>query len=440
MFFSCSFSQKSTVEWECKQLSQNELNNISVLSKCYGYVRFFYPNQNTKDFDWIKFLMFSIPKIEKISDDNELKSALLELFRPICPQISFSTDSMVASEKLQPPYYAIEYKAIGTLAEMEYGKNYLPIINIANDNDYLDTYCYKLKENLYVNFPIALKELPAKTKEFAQLKKRIDKIDEGGVGLISALFDKEKAKKGNLIYKQLTYRIADVIIRRNFVRHFYPYFSEDGLTENWDSVCLNTIEKVATTDNLNDYYTEICKLLANVKDSHINIWNSFKIGKLVSSYIPYYYPDISLCFVNDTCLVDYVGKEVENKIKRGDIVLAINKIPIEDAVQQKLLEISCSTKSIGLYVLSLRGKLMECAKKDSIFEITIQSSDTIERNIQVKATMDKASYHGTNNFVKLLDNNIVYVNLCSDSCTYKNFTKNIPVIQDSKGVIFDVRG
>ena len=287
-FSSCSFSKKETFEWERKQLSGNELTNISVLSECYGYIRFFYPNRNTQNFDWTKFLMYAIPKIEKANDNDALKSALLELFHPLCPQISFSTDSAGLNKKLEPPYYAMEYKAVGTLAETMYGKNDSPIVKITSDIGYLDSYCYKPKENLYVNFPVAVKELPAKTKEFTQLKKEIDKTDEGGVGLITALFNKEKAKKSNLLFKQLSYRIADLIIRRNYIQHFYPYYLEDGLSWRWDSECRKSIEKVAITDNLSDYYTEICKLLANVNDSHINVWNTFKIGRLVSTQEIFY--------------------------------------------------------------------------------------------------------------------------------------------------------
>ena len=438
-FFSCSFAQKETIDWECKQLSQNELNNISALSECYGYIRFFYPNQNTKNLDWIKFLMYSIPKIEEINNDNELKTVLLELFYPICPDISFSTDSLRLNKKMLPPYFVMEHKAIGTLAEMTYGKNYSPIVKIMKGDDYQDIYSYKLKENLYVNFPIAVKELSAKTNEFLQLKKEIDKIDEGGISLISALLDKKKLRKSNLIFKQLAYRIADVIVRRNYVRHFYPYFSEDGLSENWDWECMKTIEKVAKTDNLNDYYTEICKLLANVKDSHINIWNSFKAGS-VATYTPHFYPDISLDFANDTCFVNFAGKVYENQIRQGDIVLSINKTPVENVIQNKLLEIPYSTKSNGLYILSYSGKLLECTKKDSVFEMTIQSSNTIEKNIQVKAELNHSPSYRTNDFFKSLDNNIIYVNLCSDSCTYSNFVKKIPFIQNSKGVVFDMRG
>ena len=177
-FFTCIFSQDKTVDWECKQLSRKELNNISILSECYGYVRFFYPNPHVvKNFDWIKFLMHAIPEIERINTDDELKSSLLKLFSPICPHISFSTDSLMSTEKLPPPYFIVEHKAIGNLAQLAYGRKYSPIIEITDDNDYKNIYSYKLKENLYVNFPLAVKELPAKTKEFSRFKKEIDKID-----------------------------------------------------------------------------------------------------------------------------------------------------------------------------------------------------------------------------------------------------------------------
>jgi hypothetical protein len=438
-FSSCVFAQKAVVNWECKPISQIELDNISVLSKCYGYVRFFYPNQLTKNFNWTKFLMYSVSKLEKIDNDDELKQTLLELFQPICPQISFSTDSMIVRKKLLPPYFVMEYHAIGTLAEIMYGKNHSPIIQVMNDRDYADTYCYKLKENLYVNFPVAVKVLSAKTKEFTQLKKTIDKIDEGKINIVSALLDKEKMKKSNLIFKQQTYRIADVMIRRNYIQHFYPYFSEDGLSEIWDRECMKTIEKMATVNNLNDYYAEICKLLANVKDSHVNIWNTFHVGS-VATYTPHFYPDIFLDFANDTWFVNFVGKEYQNQIKQGDRVLSINKTQIENVLRKKLLEIPYSTKPNGWHKLAYSGKLLECAKKDSVFEITVKSSDNIEKKIQVKAHLDDVPQPKTNSFFQSMNNRIVYVNMCSDSCTYANFVKKIPLIQNSKGIIFDMRG
>ena len=442
----CFQAQTKAYDWEYRQLSQTELSNFSVLSQCYGYVRFFYPNPNTKDLDWIKFLMYSVQKIENVNDENQLRSTLNELFLPICPQISFSTDSVVSTIKMTPPYFVMEHKAVGTLAKMEFGKKYSPIVNIKDDRGYQDIYSYKLKDNLYVNFPLAVKELPAKTKELTQLIKTSNKIKtRGNVSLFTALFNRQKIKQkiqqSDIIFKHLDYRIADVMVRRNFIQHFYPYFTEDNLAGKWDEQCLKTMEQVAQISNSNNYYKEICKLLANVKDSHIIIWSDYFIGRYVSSYIPYFYPDIAVDFINDTiCYVDFAGKEYENEIKHGDVITAINDIPIKELIRQKLLEIPHSTTARGLYTMSYGGQLMECNNKDSVLTVTLKSADNNEKTVQVKANISDSPYPSENSFIKLLDNNMVYINLCSDSCTYDNFVKKIPDVQNSNGVIFDVRG
>ena len=433
-----TFTYAQTNSWENRQLSQNELNHISILSECYGYVRFFYPNPHTKDMDWLKFLMYAVTKIESVTNDDELKDKLLELFSPICPQISFSTNKMVSTEKLTPPYYAIEHKAIGTLT-MLIGKKYSPIIKITDDLDYQQMYSYQLKENLYVNFPVAVKQLPAKTKELVSLKKELNKISEGGISVFTAFFNKKKARRSNFLLQQSACRIADVIIRRNYVRHFYPYFSEDGLDESWDLLSMKTVEKVAQTNDLNDYYLDVCRLHANMKDSHVNIWGNVKLGKNVSGYISFYYPEISFSIVNDTCIVDFVGNAYENKIKRGDIVHSIDSLLIENIIQDKLLETPHSTHANGLYMMSIKGKLLAFEKRESIEIITV-SQDNIETTTQVDVNLTRTPYRSNNNFMQLLDNDLVYISLCSDSCTYTNFAKAIPIVQDSKGIIFDMRG
>ena len=375
---SCASSAKKEVEvqWKCKKINSETLTNISALSECYGYIRFFYPNPNLKNVNWTKFLMYSVDKIWNVKNDNELKHILLELFEPLCPQITFSTDKVISNTILQPPFYAIEHKAIGTMAEMFFGKSYSPIVQITKQNiDYNDVYCYKLKDNLYVNFPVAVKNLPIKTDKLKKLEKKLKKINEGKVGVLSALFNQKNVYKGNIIYKRLSYRIADIIIRKNYIQHFYPYFAEDNLTESWDNEFSKTIENIVLTDNMYNYFMEIKKLLANINDSHINIWNTFLIGT-TGAYLQYFYPNITYSFANGTCYIAGIGQEYENDLKRGDIIKSVNNTSIETLIEQKLQEISFSTRANGLYRMS---NLFQSQKRDSVITIAVETADKTEK-------------------------------------------------------------
>ena len=432
--FSCTFTQKKTMNWESRDVSARQIHNISVLSDCYGYVRYFYPNSYVIDFDWTKFLMYSIHKIEPIQNDDDLKSALLELFKPLCPQISFSNNAVVTTEKIRTPYFAVEYKAIGSLAEMK-----SPIIRMTKDLDYSSNYSFKIDENIYVNFPLAVNILPAKTDSYTNLLKEINKIDEGGIGLFSALLNAESVKNANLIFKHLSYRMADLIIRKNIIQHFYPYFHEDGLQEIWDNKFENTITELAQVNNLSNYYLQICNFLSNVKDSHIQIWNTFSVGA-VATYAPFYYPDLSAGFANDTCFVLHVGKEYDKQIKKGDVLVSINDRPIHEIIQQKLAFCPHSSYAAGLYRLSIFGNLFESTAKDAILNVAFKNSNNEPRKIQLKTNLSDSPVDRNTDFIKKDENGLVYINLCTDACTYENFTKYISILQSAKGIVFDVRG
>jgi hypothetical protein len=209
-----------------------------------------------------------------------------------------------------------------------------------------------------------------------------------------------------------------------YIRHFYPYFLQDQLEQTLDTQCMKTIEQIALIDNTDDCLTEIKKLLANVKDSHTNVWNSFKLGLFVSLYNPCYYPDIIYDFENDTCYIVVAGKEYEKDLQKGDIIISINENSTQNAIQQNLSKISYSSKTNGLYKMTT-GDLFESETKDSVISIVVQTPYNQIKNVNLKTNLAKNPYLKNQTFIEILKNNNIYINLCSDSCTYDNFAKNI---------------
>ena len=305
--FSCALASQSG--YQIKKLNQRELQNISALSESYGYIRYFYPNPTVKDFDWTKFLMYAVNKLENVGNDKELGIELQKLFSPICPNIRFTKDSMVTSTSIiEPPYYIMEHKGIGSLAATNQGKEYTSVQHVERHEDglsfYKDMYNFRLKESLYILFPMSIKQLPIKTKSFVELDSAIQKIKFNGMGLKN-LFKKDK--NPSYFFMNPDYRIADIIIRRNIIQHFYPYFKEDHLDRVWDEECQKAIQEVSLCQGTSSYYDAICQLMSHVKDSHINVYPDFGIGK-IGGYIPTYYPDINIGFVGDTCYVKQMEK------------------------------------------------------------------------------------------------------------------------------------
>lgn len=68
-------------------ISKKSLENLVALFKLYGFVRYFYPNDECSAIDWEKFLLKAIPFIEKSNSNDELLLNLKKLFSPIAPAL-----------------------------------------------------------------------------------------------------------------------------------------------------------------------------------------------------------------------------------------------------------------------------------------------------------------------------------------------------------------
>lgn len=435
----------SETPWETKKLSEHELLNLSALSESYGYIRYFYPNPNMESINWINFLIVAQKDLNGVKTNISLASKLQKIFKPLCPEVQFTFDSITLSELASPPYFVIENKGIGSYPSMAFGKDYSPIRHIeslSNGTIYQNKYCYRLQNNLFITFPLTLKELPVKTKAFAALKQRTDSLKLYSTSTSKVQLNKKQRKEIKYVFLNYNYRIADIIVRRNIITHFYPYFNEDHLNQKWDEVCMRAIKNVAIIKDLGFYYDELCSLLGNVHDSHMNIWTTFPVSPTAASNIPTYNDDITIGFCRDTCYVNEMGEKFVKQLSKGDLILAINDRPVQEIIDVKIKLISASTKASGLLRLAQSGKLFETYKSDSVIKLSVLKATGEKVLITLTTKVKISSKQKTQTpFLKRMDGNLLYMNLCSrDSFNYKNFVSLIPEIQESKGIILDVRG
>jgi len=96
LFNLCYGFQKLEAQANTKDPYSPEVKNLSAFAKSYGYVRFFYPNTLTEDFNWDAFLVYGTQKVRQLKSDNELKAILSDLFSPIAPYVIFSNNENTA--------------------------------------------------------------------------------------------------------------------------------------------------------------------------------------------------------------------------------------------------------------------------------------------------------------------------------------------------------
>jgi len=67
--------------------------NVSVFARVYGYVRYFYPGDETKNLDWNSFKLYALPRVERAKTPEDLKSTLDSLFQPLAPGLVIYDES-----------------------------------------------------------------------------------------------------------------------------------------------------------------------------------------------------------------------------------------------------------------------------------------------------------------------------------------------------------
>ena len=86
----------------CQNISSSrsqEIQNLRVFTKLYGYVKYFHPSDEASRIDWDKFAIYGAGKVKNAKNSQTLKSILQELFLPIAPSIQIYP----SNEKTEKP-------------------------------------------------------------------------------------------------------------------------------------------------------------------------------------------------------------------------------------------------------------------------------------------------------------------------------------------------
>lgn len=66
---------------------QTQARNLTAFTRLWGYVRHWYPADEAQDIDWDRFAVHGSRLVSTAGDDRELQTRLLELFRPLVPEL-----------------------------------------------------------------------------------------------------------------------------------------------------------------------------------------------------------------------------------------------------------------------------------------------------------------------------------------------------------------
>ncbi len=408
--------------------SSREVKNLTAFAKCYGYVRFFYPNTQTKGFNWDAFLVYGINKVRKLESDDALKSQLSSLFSSIAPHaiintnentalnvraisqgdsISFwqhSSFSMNENEgvtssgndiKILVTTVADSNKVIKANSPLLKDKVQFEFIAYSNFNRYFHpenfrsrevNYDYvldkqpntslpftsKLTTNLWITMPIVLHTQEANHDEHKT------EIETFSKELYKFYADKET------MYQKDDIWYADFILTWNAIHHLYPYRKRSEMTFSFSSseqlikgldIISNTTEKrssaFSATRNYVSLFHDPHASISRYRDPNMKSQNS-NTPRRVRSWLPFY-----RLYSNGKV---YVMKSFDPKIKTGDEILEINSEEVPILIKRKMvLEVGSphqkkfgAVNTIGSLFNATKG-LVKLKRSNSILTVEVNT-------------------------------------------------------------------
>ncbi|GGH16531.1 S41 family peptidase [Paenibacillus segetis] len=377
-------------------LSDDNIDDLFVLGKIWGYLKYYHPNVAKGDRNWDDELFLILPKVLEAKSPKKRDMILSDWIDSLG---AYATDS---NKPVEP--YEIKVKPD------------LDWITKLNLEDKLETKLLNLKiakrtgENQYIS------------------------INEGAG---NPIFTEEAFSDMN--YPGVGYRLLSVYRYWNIIEYYFPH--KNLIEEDWDNVLKEFIPKFVKASNEQEYKLTTLEIIARIHDSHAGLWEK---NPTINRYWGENYSPLVVSFVEDKLVVTSYYNEVLGKdtgLKIGDVITKINKKPVSKIVKEKLKYIPASNFSTQLRDIS--GKLLRT--NDSHLTIDFERDGKAKESklkMYSPSQLDVAAYDPFNPFNKQdyysqIDPEISYIYL--GNLMNENIPEISKKISNSKGLIIDLR-
>ncbi|HEY3372940.1 MAG TPA: S41 family peptidase [Prolixibacteraceae bacterium] len=404
----------------------DEVENLRVFAKAYGYVKYFHPADEAQQINWSKFSSYGAKKVEKCTTSGELVETLNSLFNPIAPSVRFSISANKPTYDLKmiTPGNPLDYRLTywqhqGVSMGMKMNNVYRSIrvnsgVNprvekIFDHQPEFGTIITKeIGNQIYCQVPLVLyrddkNTYPAAdTIALKKLKAEIDQFDDK--------LDVLSLRKGNVINVY------------NVIQHFYPYF--DVVNVNWDKELTKALSRCFTDVSDKDHFITLEKFTAPLKDGHVYV-NSSSL-RLAS-------PSITWEWIENKLVITHNLTSNPN-IHIGDIVTQIDGVQAEKYFEEINSQISAGTKG---WLNDRANRMSLLADRGSVMKLTINDKPIDINRTSDPYYMDRAIRVNEKPY-RLIGDSIWYLNM--DMIEMDTINKLLPQLEKCKAIICDARG
>lgn len=427
-----------------------DISRYVEFARTYGIVRYFSPNPYTQDWsesDWMKVCALLADRAETQPLETVFKSLAPTMSltavpispgdNGICPGSRAMYYCYSGSGELNVPFLA-KLLMPGLADYIPYYKKLLTV-SVSTDTAAVPSACryysYPVGEGKYLNVQHALPE-----DKFDRKATRRLLADAKDYWKNHQIDDKALSKRRRLIFGLLSdkaVRVADVTVRWNIVRHFYPYYEEDSL--DWDNQLERYMQKavqmagVNTFESLVEWYDTLCRFMNPVKDGHMFVRRDMNVSGIMSTYLPEFYAEAETKVVNDTLLVR-MGTDGRQPWR---ILNAVNGQQASERLQY-CRQITNAATEVHRDKMAAE-KMLSSAEYGTPFVIqTVDASGQTHEDTLYAQSQNIKKAEKERQPVRKLENGILYVDATSRELNEKLFLSALT--PDVRGLCFDLRG
>jgi hypothetical protein len=268
--------------------------NLALLAQVWGFVKYHLPTVANGDFNMDAELFRVMPQVLKATDTKQA-----------CNAIEQWVDKLGAPAACNNCKPAIKGKV---MLKPDYG-------DIFNDK--------VVSASLLAKLRYILNNSNITKSYYVEMKPNVGNPDF-----------KNELTYYETCYNDVGFRLLCLFRYWNMVQYFAPYRDITG--HNWNDVLREFIPKfiIAKTDM--DYGLVTLSLIADLNDTHANIWNSLKgIDRFFGTLAP----PFKATFIEDKLVVTgFYGDtlQVKDNLKIGDVINVINGAPVTELVKKNL--------------------------------------------------------------------------------------------------------
>lgn len=419
-------------------------------ARTYGIVRYFSPNPYTQDWsesDWMKVCALLADRAETQPLETVFKSLAPTMSLTAVPVSPGDNGTCPGSRAMYYSYSGSGELNVPFLAKLlmpglaDYIPYYKKLLTVSGSTDTAAVpsacryYSYPVGEGKYLNVQHALPE-----DKFDRKATRRLLADAKDYWKNHQIDDKALSKRRRLIFGLLSdkaVRVADITVRWNIVRHFYPYYEEDSL--DWDNRLERYMRKavqmagVNTFESLVEWYDTLCRFMNPVKDGHMFVLRDMNVSGIMSTYLPEFYAEAETKVVNDTLLVR-MGTDGRQPWR---ILNAVNGQQASERLRY-CRQITNAATEVHRDKMAAE-KILSSAEYGTPFVIqTVDASGQTHEDTLYAQSQNIKKVEKERQPVRKLENGILYVDATSRELNEKLFLSALT--PDVRGLCFDLRG